>query len=74
MILKLKYKAALNVRATDPRCCGTCAFLKYDGEGLAICLRPNGPEFNVSEREYDYTVCDMWRSHLHNPLPENSNL
>lgn len=61
---------ARNVRDTDPRCCATCAFLKFDGEGGAYCSRPDGPSWDVSLQEYLYTVCDLWRSQLRDPLPD----
>lgn len=59
-----------NVRDVDPRCCATCAFLKFDGQGMADCLRPDGPSWDVSDQLYLYTVCDLWRSQLRAPLPE----
>jgi hypothetical protein len=61
-----------NVRRVDPRCCMTCAYLKFDGDGMAFCRRPNGPEWDVADQMYLYTVCNMWRSQLYSPLPEEA--
>lgn len=60
-----------NLRAVDPRCCETCAFLHYDGNGMVICLRPNGPEWDASEHLGLYHVCSMWRSQRDNRLSED---
>lgn len=64
---------ARNVRQVDPRCCNTCAFLTFEGTGMAFCLRPGGPEFDVGDRRHDYTVCDLWRSQLRAPLKKNED-
>lgn len=58
---------ARNVRKTEPRCCNTCAFLEFDNQGMAGCVRPDGPQFDVSLQEYLYMVCDLWRSQLFAP-------
>jgi hypothetical protein len=57
-----------NVRDTEPICCFTCAFLRFGGNGMANCARPDGPEWDVSLQEYLYTVCDLWRSQRRQPL------
>lgn len=61
-----------NFREVDPRCCETCAFFHHDGEGMAFCLRPNGPEWDSIEHEGLYHVCNEWRSQLHNRLSEEA--
>jgi len=39
---------------------------------MALCLRPNGPEWDSIEHEGLYHVCDEWRSQLHNRLSEEA--
>ena len=54
-------KQPKNLRRIKPRCCETCNSFTFLDNGIAECVRPHGPAFDVGDREFLYWVCDLWQ-------------
>lgn len=55
-----KLRPPKNARETRARCCETCYHLIWHGPDTQ-CERPNGPWFDVADRNFLYYVCDGWK-------------
>jgi len=53
-------KPVKRVRHVEPRTCAFCKHLLFE-DGTAVCERPFGPEWDISDGEYRMTVCDRFR-------------
>lgn len=56
----------LNFRRTEPRCCGSCRLLWWQN-GIAQCIRPDGPSHDAYNDEAWFFVCDRWVSSEETP-------
>ena len=63
-----------NLRQITPRCCGNCAYGRWDSNPPAgiDCLRPDGPVFDFGDGMYWFTVCDGWKDPAPNGPPHVS--
>ena len=53
-----------NYRRTQVRCCGTCRYLAFPGNGAVECRRPAGPVFDAGDQEWWGHVCDGFVRHI----------
>jgi hypothetical protein len=55
-------KPPKNLRWREPKNCGTCKHLRVRlSSSTCACERPDGPEFEMTNMEQYYHVCDYWR-------------
>ena len=56
-----------NKRRRLPQVCGHCQYFNYSGDGLARCIRPDGPVWDSGDGYEWMTTCDRFKQYRDKP-------